>query len=193
MNLPNLITVFRFLLAIVFYMVMAEYAKAPELHSNERVAGLIIFIVASISDFIDGYIARKWNLITRWGAIMDPLADKTLALIALWFLITTPALTTGINQPLLMSVCALAALRELIILGGIALLKIYRRSPEIAPTRSGKWSTAIQFITLSSLLLGIGKSGNFLLIFSLLFLIWSGVEYTKQGIYLFTGRHHPSS
>lgn len=193
MNLPNLITVFRFLLAIVFYLVMAEYAKAPETHSNWRVAGLIIFIVASISDFIDGYIARKWDQTTQWGAIMDPLADKTLALVALWFLITTPTLTTGINQPLLMSVCALAVLRELIILGGIALLKIYSRSPEIAPTRSGKWSTAIQFITLSSLLLGIGKSGNFLLLFSLLFLIWSGVEYTKQGIYLFTGRHHPSS
>lgn len=193
MNLPNLITVFRFLLAIVFYLVMAEYAKAPEIHSNGRVAGLIIFIVASISDFIDGYIARKWNLITRWGAIMDPLADKTLALIALWFLITTPALTTGINQPLLMSVCALAVLRELIILGGIALLKINRLSPEIAPARSGKWSTAIQFITISALLLGIGKSGNFLLIFSLLFLIWSGVEYIRQGISLFSGKHHASS
>lgn len=192
MNLPNLITVFRFLLAIVFYLVMAEYAKAPEIHSNWRVAGLIIFIVASISDFIDGYLARKWNQTTRWGSIMDPLADKTLALIALWFLVTTPALTTGINQLLLISVCALAVLRELLILGGIALLKIYHLSPEIAPARSGKWSTAIQFIMLSSLLLGIGKSGNFLLAFSLFFLIWSGVEYTKQGILLFSGRRHPS-
>lgn len=188
MNLPNWITVFRFLLAIAFYAVMSRYAAAPESATALRHTGLLIFVLAAVSDFVDGYIARKWKLTTRWGAVMDPLADKTLALIVLWFLVTTPSLRQDLYLPLLWAVCAFALLRELLILGGICLLKLCKRPPEIAPTRSGKGCTAIQFVTLALLLLGIGRAGDFFLLLSLFFLIWSGTEYALQGLRLLKRR-----
>lgn len=72
MNLPNQLTVFRLILTFVFVGVMsAEFPHA-------RTVGLIVFSVAAFTDFLDGYLARKHNLITNFGKLMDPLADKIL-------------------------------------------------------------------------------------------------------------------
>lgn len=79
MNVPNMLTVFRILLVpiFVFFMLINQnnnfYLKIS----------LIIFIVASITDAIDGKIARKYNLVTNFGKFMDPLADKILVMSAL--------------------------------------------------------------------------------------------------------------
>lgn len=72
MNLPNKLTVSRFALTIVF--LIALFVEFP---FNTTVA-LLVFTVASITDWIDGYYARKHNLITNFGKLMDPLADKIL-------------------------------------------------------------------------------------------------------------------
>jgi CDP-diacylglycerol--glycerol-3-phosphate 3-phosphatidyltransferase len=72
MNLPNQLTVFRLILTFVFVgLISAEF-------SNAKSIALIVFIVAAITDFLDGYLARKHNLITNFGKLMDPLADKIL-------------------------------------------------------------------------------------------------------------------
>ena len=82
MNLPNRLTMVRFLLAIPFIIFLQESG-----HSKYglifRMIALVIFVVASLTDFFDGYIARKYNLITDFGKIMDPLADKILVISAL--------------------------------------------------------------------------------------------------------------
>ncbi len=72
MNLPNKLTVSRFALTAVFMVVL--FAGFPHCKS----AALVVFIVASLTDFFDGRIARKRNLITDFGKLMDPLADKIL-------------------------------------------------------------------------------------------------------------------
>jgi CDP-diacylglycerol---glycerol-3-phosphate 3-phosphatidyltransferase len=72
MNLPNKLTLSRFALTIVFLVVM--YSQAPW---HETLA-LVVFIVGGISDFLDGYLARRHKLITNFGILMDPLADKIL-------------------------------------------------------------------------------------------------------------------
>lgn len=72
MNLPNKLTVFRLILTFVFVAIVA--AEFP--HSKS--IALIVFSVAAITDFLDGYLARKHNLITNFGKLMDPLADKVL-------------------------------------------------------------------------------------------------------------------
>lgn len=77
MNLPNKITVFRFVLIPVFAVVFL--LELP--WSN--ITALVIFCVACLSDFFDGYLARKNNLITDFGKLMDPLADKLLVCLAL--------------------------------------------------------------------------------------------------------------
>ena len=83
MNLPNKITIFRVLL-IPIIMVIAEIESLQVPFIWTITLGnfimLMIFIVATLSDFVDGYIARKYNLVTNFGKFADPLADKILVL-----------------------------------------------------------------------------------------------------------------
>lgn len=78
MNTPNKITVFRIILIPVFVLFFL-FRITP--HADE--IALLIFAVASASDFLDGYLARKNNLVTDFGKLMDPIADKLLVCIAL--------------------------------------------------------------------------------------------------------------
>ncbi len=78
MNLPNQLTILRVLMIPVFVIFMMWDSLA---YSNYIAAG--VFILASITDFFDGYLARKYNLITNFGKFMDPLADKVLVSTAL--------------------------------------------------------------------------------------------------------------
>ena len=80
MNLPNKLTTLRMLLVPVFIIV---YLLGYEIPS------LIIFAIASFTDFLDGYLARKYNLISNYGKIMDPLADKLLVTAALVCMVQT--------------------------------------------------------------------------------------------------------
>ena len=80
MNLPNKLTMMRILLIPVFMVVL--YLDFP----GANYAALAIFIVASLTDLLDGKIARKYNLVTDFGKFADPLADKMLVTAAmLWF------------------------------------------------------------------------------------------------------------
>lgn len=76
MNLPNKITIFRILLVFVFMPCLFLKGLIP------KIAGVIVFLVAALSDYFDGYIARKYDLVTDFGKIMDPVADKVLVLAA---------------------------------------------------------------------------------------------------------------
>ena len=86
MNLPNKLTILRMIMIPVFLVVL----YIPGLGMAGNIAAAAIFILVSITDFLDGKIARKYNLVTIFGKFMDPLADKLLvcsALIALWTLL----------------------------------------------------------------------------------------------------------
>ena len=83
MNLPNTLTSIRMFLIIPFVMIMQI---APD--GKGRFAALTIFIIASITDFLDGYIARKNHLVTNFGKFMDPLADKLLVSAAMICLVS---------------------------------------------------------------------------------------------------------
>ena len=80
MNLPNKLTLLRFLLVPVFMVFMYTGGTYSYL------IALIVFAVASFTDFLDGSIARKYNLVTDFGKFMDPLADKLLTTVALIYL-----------------------------------------------------------------------------------------------------------
>ena len=77
MNVPNILTVIRLFLVPMFIIVFFSSLEKALLYS------VLIFIIAGITDVLDGFIARKYNLITKWGQVVDPFADKMMQLTVL--------------------------------------------------------------------------------------------------------------
>lgn len=92
MNLPNKLTTFRVILIPFFVFFML----APNMTGINNYIAVAIFIVASLTDLLDGKIARKYNLVTNFGKFMDPLADKLLVCSAMICLIQTGQLAAWI-------------------------------------------------------------------------------------------------
>ena len=130
MNVPNAITVFRILLIPVFTWQF--------LTGNYYIAAAI-YVVAWFSDVLDGYIARKYNLITDFGKLFDPLADKLLNLTALFLLAYINTL------PLFIPILVLA--KELtLVIGGAILLK--SKHQVVAAKWPGKLATVLFTVSL---------------------------------------------
>jgi CDP-diacylglycerol--glycerol-3-phosphate 3-phosphatidyltransferase len=87
MNLPNKLTLFRVILIIPFVILLLGGRLLPSISAYSDYIALVIFIIASLTDLLDGKIARKYNLVTNFGKFMDPLADKLLVCSALICLI----------------------------------------------------------------------------------------------------------
>ncbi|RKD31798.1 CDP-alcohol phosphatidyltransferase family protein [Thermohalobacter berrensis] len=77
MNIPNILTIFRFFLIPIFITIFYS-----PIDNNIKYA-IYIFILAGITDVLDGYIARNFNMVTKWGTVLDPLADKLMQLTVL--------------------------------------------------------------------------------------------------------------
>jgi CDP-diacylglycerol--glycerol-3-phosphate 3-phosphatidyltransferase len=77
LNIPNQITIGRLVLAIVFFVLLSQYSQATPRPLMLDVAA-VIFIVAAVTDILDGYLARKWGQVTALGRVLDPLVDKVL-------------------------------------------------------------------------------------------------------------------
>ena len=132
LNLPNKLTLFRVLLVPVFVAVLLLSAENP----YGRLAADGIFILASLTDFLDGRIARKYNLITNFGKFMDPLADKLLVCAALICLVELHQLPGW--------VCIVIISREFII-SGFRLIAA-TNGVVIAASYWGKFKTVFQML-----------------------------------------------
>ena len=91
MNLPNKLTIIRVLL-IPFFVVLLLLGHAHNDDMTLRILADVVFVIASLTDMLDGKIARKYNLVTNFGKFMDPLADKLLVCSAMICLIETKQL-----------------------------------------------------------------------------------------------------
>lgn len=132
MNIPNILTTIRFFLIPVFYIV---YFSSID---NHFMISIIIFLISGITDVLDGYIARKYNMITKWGSLLDPLADKLMILTVLFSLSKTNVI------PLWIFVLILAK-EGLMILGGILLLK---KKTVISARYYGKAATLFFYLSI---------------------------------------------
>ena len=141
MNLPNKLTLFRVILIPFFVF----FLLAPYFEGYGNYIAVAIFIVASITDFLDGKIARKYNLVTNFGKFMDPLADKLLVCSALICLIQLESIPAW--------VVIIIIAREFII-SGFRLIAS-DNGVVIAASYWGKFKTAFQMLTVIVLILDI--------------------------------------
>ena len=172
MNLPNKLTIAR-VIAVPFFI--AAY------YFGWYVLAFIIFVAASLTDMLDGQIARKNNLVTNFGKIMDPLADKVLVYSALCLMIP-------FYVPAWMLIVILA--REFTVAG----MRTVAASEGIviAAGMSGKIKTVLQMIAVPLLILGdfpheyVPYAANVFLWASLIMTVYSGIEYIWQNRKVFS-------
>jgi cardiolipin synthase len=130
-NVPNLITLLRVLLVPV----MGYFAW-----SGEYAVALPIFLVAALTDLVDGYIARRFKLVSKLGALLDPAADKLNMFVA------TVVLAWQSRIPIWLAVAIIG--RDVVIVAGALAYRILRGHLDIKPTRLSKVNTAIEFSVL---------------------------------------------
>jgi CDP-diacylglycerol--glycerol-3-phosphate 3-phosphatidyltransferase len=149
MNLANRITVVRILLVPVMMVVLLVNVDVPELRLGDfaitwnQLLGTVIFVVAALSDGIDGYIARSRKMVTRLGTLLDPLADKLLIATVLIALVDIGKLDAWVAICIISREFAVTGLRQVALLEGRVL----------AASAWGKWKTMTQITMIIALLL----------------------------------------
>lgn len=137
MNIPNLLTMLRFLLIPVFvYFFFSPYPYSIEI-------AVAVFVLSGITDTLDGYIARRFNQITRLGIVLDPLVDKLMLL--------TVLISVTISNNIPLWIIGVVALKELLmIIGGISL---FNENNEVIPANIfGKISTLLSYLAILAVL-----------------------------------------
>ena len=137
MNIPNILTVIRFLLIPVFAYQYLVYGNV--------VWATIILVLSGVTDVLDGYIARRFNLVTKWGVVFDPIADKLTQL--------TVAFCIAFRGLELMWIAfGLMLVKELVLVSGG--IKLYRKADVVVPANwIGKLATLVFYLVFFTLIL----------------------------------------
>jgi CDP-diacylglycerol--glycerol-3-phosphate 3-phosphatidyltransferase len=152
--LPNILTGSRLVLALFVFAALAADAGAipgwrPELALGEALirGALAAFVVAAVTDFFDGWLARRYQATSVWGAILDPIADKVLVCATLVGLLAGGGVALTIPAGLiLMREFAVSGLREVVAARGL----------KLPVTWLAKWKTTLQLVALAALIVLFG-------------------------------------
>lgn len=185
MNLPNKLTIVRLIIIPFFLLLMVvplgwgNVSFLGATVSVEQLVATILFIAATITDNLDGRIARSQHLVTNFGKFTDPLADKLLVMTAFIVLTASHAVPAWVT--------CIIIWRELSVTG-LRLLLVEQNGTVLAAKMPGKIKTTTQFIAIIFLLLNNAifaywniPFGQIMLYICLFFTIYSGVDYFIQG------------
>lgn len=177
-NLPNMLTLARIAVIPVFVWFISEGDPFYSLMSAAVFAG------ASITDVVDGYLARRWNMITVTGKLMDPLADKLIAMAAFVMLVQLGRLESWVVIILLARELIVSGLRMIAATEGMV----------IAAGQEGKWKTSVQLVAVIALCIHYphplnllfatypvdwNQIGRLLMYGSMVLSVWSAANYFR--------------
>lgn len=189
MTFASKITITRILMVPVFAVLALAYGhtvKTGQPDETLRLWALGVFIVAAGSDGIDGWVARHFNQISKFGAFIDPIADKSLLLTGVITLSLVDWGQDGWRLPAWFAI--IVVLRDCIIIGGIRILWNHHREVKIAPHWSGKVCTVTQMFALGWVMLKVVNfPPTWPCIVAAVFTAWSTVAYIRQGLQILRG------
>lgn len=186
LNVPNILTLLRMVLIPLFvFIYYLPYAHAPKIAT-------IIFAAAGITDWLDGYLARKLGQYSPFGAFLDPVADKLMVAAALVMLITDPRIHDLVKKDTLLGV-PIFALVSLIIVGREITVSALRewmaevgKRSRVAVSYIGKFKTGSQMVAIGFLIwrepvwgLPIFLIGEWLLYVAAVLTLWSMISYLR--------------
>ncbi|HBM81594.1 MAG: CDP-alcohol phosphatidyltransferase family protein [Clostridiales bacterium] len=147
MNIPNILTIIRLILVPVFLLIF--FSNIP----NAMLISFIVFAAAGLTDILDGYIARKFNLITKWGSILDPLADKLMSIAVL--------ISLTVKHIIPFWVVTIIGLKEFFMILGAIIL--YKMGTFVSAKLYGKIATVLFYISV--IFLEIDRTTGLLLLY----------------------------
>ena len=172
LNVPNILALFRIALAplMLWFLIDRDNQLFSSWHPSwlDYFAGLI-FVIASVTDFFDGFIARAWNQMTKLGGILDPLADKMLMLAGFLGLMVIDRASAWAVFLILSREFFITGLRVMAVAEG----------KNVASTMAGKIKTVIQMIAIGFLIMNWPFATE-LLWLAVILTLYSGYEYTRD-------------
>lgn len=169
-NLPNALTVLRILMVPIFgWLLLGEGGQSTSL----RWWALVVFLVAITTDWVDGYLARRMGLITAFGKLMDPIADKALIGTALIALSLIDLLPWWVTVVILVREIGITLMRFVVIRRGV-----------IPASKGGKLKTVLQSVGLSMVMAPVGgwfgELGMWVMYAAVLVTVVTGADYVRQ-------------
>ena len=157
MTTANKITIARILAIPVFVAMAIYYGRGVQTgHAEEwqRVAAILLFALAAVSDGLDGYIARHYNQRTRLGLILDPIADKGLLLAGI---ITLTFSNWHYEFPLWFPILVIS--RDVVVVTGSLVLHYLNGKVQVRPSWVGKTATVLQMVSIAAAMLQVNRPG----------------------------------
>ena len=172
-NLPNMLSLFRVILVpviLVFLTLRGQLGYIMGLNVGDCIAA-VVFIIASITDAVDGYIARKRNIVTNLGKFIDPLADKILVIAVLTVLVELHRFPAWMVVVIISREFIVSGLRMVAASEGVV----------IAASKGGKLKTVTQIIGIILLLFNI-PGAMAVMWLAVILTVWSGIEYIRNSM-----------
>ena len=180
LNLPTYLTLLR--IALIPVLAALFYLPWQSAHA----ACAIVFMVAGLTDWLDGYLARRMNLTTRFGAFLDPVADKLMVAVTLVLIVQADP------SPLVAISAAVIVGREITIASLREWMAEIGQRKKVAVSNLGKWKTTAQMVSITILLLGMDvwrdtlqNLGQSLLFIAAVLTLWSMVLYLRAALPVF--------